>query len=99
MISGPRGELQHTGHIGLDGAFFGDVGFIGSAKAVAAASSERFKSASLLRADSDASERAPLLSTGGGAARDSTSGAAPMGHWSRHWLPAPGWIALCSASS
>ena len=77
MISGPRGELQHTGHIGLDGAFFGDVGFIGSAKAVAAASSERFKSASLLRADSDASERAPLLSTGGGAARDSTSGAAP----------------------
>ena len=73
MISGPRGELQHTGHIGLDGAFFGDVGFIGSAKAVAAASSEKFKSASLSRADSDASERAPLISSGGGTGRNSSS--------------------------
>lgn len=26
VISGPRGEVQHTGHIGPDGAFFGDVG-------------------------------------------------------------------------
>ena len=25
LISGPRGEVQHTGHIGVDGAFFGDV--------------------------------------------------------------------------
>ena len=76
MISGPRGELQHTGHIGLDGAFFGDVGFIGSAKAVAAASTEKFKSASLSRADSDASERAPLISSGGGTARNSSSSTA-----------------------
>ncbi|KAH8040073.1 hypothetical protein HPB51_009329 [Rhipicephalus microplus] len=29
MISGPQGDLKHTGHIGLDGAFFGDVGFLG----------------------------------------------------------------------
>ena len=43
MISGPRGELQHTGHNRVNGAFFGDVGFIGSARAVAAASSEKFK--------------------------------------------------------
>ena len=67
MISGPRGEVQHTGHIGLDGAFFGDVGFIGSAKAVAKSA----KSASLSRADSDASERAPLISAG--TARHSSS--------------------------
>ncbi len=27
MISAPRGDVQHTGHIGPDGAIFGDVGF------------------------------------------------------------------------
>ncbi len=27
MISGPKGDVQHTGHIGVDGAFFGDVAF------------------------------------------------------------------------
>ncbi|QQP58540.1 Tyrosineprotein kinase PR2like, partial [Caligus rogercresseyi] len=25
MISGPRGFVQHTGHVGVDGAYFGDV--------------------------------------------------------------------------
>lgn len=29
MISGPQGDLKHTGHVGLDGAFFGDVAFLG----------------------------------------------------------------------
>ncbi|XP_052072144.1 activated Cdc42 kinase-like isoform X18 [Mytilus californianus] len=29
MISGPQNDLRHTGHIGYDGAIFGDVGFIG----------------------------------------------------------------------
>ncbi|XP_021368719.1 tyrosine-protein kinase PR2-like isoform X1 [Mizuhopecten yessoensis] len=29
MISGPKNDLRHTGHIGYDGAVFGDVSFIG----------------------------------------------------------------------
>ncbi|KAL4221059.1 hypothetical protein ACF0H5_019321 [Mactra antiquata] len=29
MISRPQNDLRHTGHIGYDGAVFGDVGFIG----------------------------------------------------------------------
>ncbi|XP_056004776.1 activated Cdc42 kinase-like isoform X4 [Ostrea edulis] len=29
MISGPQNDLRHTGHIGYDGAVFGDVSFIG----------------------------------------------------------------------
>ena len=28
MISGPTGTVQHTGHVGPDGVFFGDVTFI-----------------------------------------------------------------------
>ena len=30
MISGPQDDLRHTGHIGYDGAVFGDVSFIGN---------------------------------------------------------------------
>lgn len=29
MISRPQNDLRHTGHIGYDGAIFGDVSFIG----------------------------------------------------------------------
>ena len=29
MISSPQGDLKHTGHVGLDGAYFGDVAFLG----------------------------------------------------------------------
>lgn len=29
MISRPQGDLQHTGHVGLDGAYFGDISFLG----------------------------------------------------------------------
>ncbi|XP_064459507.1 activated Cdc42 kinase-like [Ornithodoros turicata] len=29
MISRPQGDLKHTSHVGLDGAFFGDVSFLG----------------------------------------------------------------------
>ena len=29
MISRPQNDLRHTGHIGYDGAVFGDVSFIG----------------------------------------------------------------------
>ncbi|CAG4942356.1 unnamed protein product [Colias eurytheme] len=28
MISGPQGDVKHTGHVGLDGAFFGDIAFL-----------------------------------------------------------------------
>ena len=30
MISGPQGDLKHTGHVGPDGNFFGDLTFLGS---------------------------------------------------------------------
>lgn len=28
MISGPQNDLKHTGHVGIDGAYFGDVSFL-----------------------------------------------------------------------
>ncbi|CAH2035510.1 unnamed protein product, partial [Iphiclides podalirius] len=28
MISSPQGEVKHTGHVGLDGAYFGDISFL-----------------------------------------------------------------------
>lgn len=28
MISRPQNDLKHTGHVGLDGAYFGDVAFL-----------------------------------------------------------------------
>ncbi|XP_058836033.1 activated Cdc42 kinase-like isoform X1 [Topomyia yanbarensis] len=30
MISRPQNDLKHTGHVGIDGAYFGDVGFMTS---------------------------------------------------------------------
>lgn len=33
MISAPQGDLKHTGHVGLDGAYFGDLSFLGGTKA------------------------------------------------------------------
>ncbi|XP_014281274.1 activated Cdc42 kinase-like isoform X2 [Halyomorpha halys] len=32
MISGPQGDMKHTGHVGLDGAYFGDISFLGGNK-------------------------------------------------------------------
>ncbi|XP_023288013.1 tyrosine-protein kinase PR2 isoform X2 [Orussus abietinus] len=29
MISSPQGDFKHTGHVGLDGAYFGDISFLG----------------------------------------------------------------------
>lgn len=29
MISCPQGDVKHTGHVGLDGAYFGDISFLG----------------------------------------------------------------------
>jgi len=28
MISKPQGDLKHTGHVGSDGQFFGDITFL-----------------------------------------------------------------------
>lgn len=35
MISGPQNDLKHTGHVGLDGAYFGDVAFLSSSSSPA----------------------------------------------------------------
>lgn len=32
MISAPQGDFKHTGHVGLDGAYFGDLSFMGGSK-------------------------------------------------------------------
>uniref|UniRef100_A0A0K8S5G3 non-specific protein-tyrosine kinase n=2 Tax=Lygus hesperus TaxID=30085 RepID=A0A0K8S5G3_LYGHE len=32
MISVPQGDVKHTGHVGLDGAYFGDISFLGGSK-------------------------------------------------------------------
>lgn len=32
MISAPQGDFKHTGHVGLDGAYFGDLAFLGGSK-------------------------------------------------------------------
>lgn len=32
MISAPQGDVKHTGHVGLDGAYFGDLSFLGGSK-------------------------------------------------------------------
>lgn len=34
MISSPQGDVKHTGHVGLDGAYFGDLSFLDSAGCV-----------------------------------------------------------------
>lgn len=30
MISAPQGDFKHTTHVGLDGAYFGDLSILGS---------------------------------------------------------------------
>lgn len=32
MISAPQNDLKHTSHVGLDGAYFGDLSFLGCSK-------------------------------------------------------------------
>ncbi|XP_072931190.1 activated Cdc42 kinase-like isoform X2 [Epargyreus clarus] len=34
MISSPQGDVKHTGHVGLDGAYFGDISFLDPAGCV-----------------------------------------------------------------
>ena len=78
MISAPSGVVQHTGHVGLDGAFFGDVGAFSSINSASTMKTSWHPSsnststlgkaggAGLKRTDSDASERAPLIAGRGG---------------------------------
>ncbi|KAG1661241.1 Activated Cdc42 kinase-like [Nymphon striatum] len=65
LISGPQDDLKHTGHVGLDGAFFGDVSFLGDRQLprqiVAPYKPQNDKEQMLTRASSDVSDRAPLL--------------------------------------
>jgi len=34
MISKPQNDFKHTGHVGIDGATFGDIAFLGSSQNV-----------------------------------------------------------------
>ena len=71
MISAPTGNVQHTGHVGPDGCYFGDVTFISGTNGhmtMTAPPGGRLPStgsengfSSLSRADSDVSDSAPLL--------------------------------------
>ena len=88
MISAPQNDFQHTGHIGVDGAFFGDVGFVAGGEVNkqprhsvnSNGGGQPFISMpSLSRADSDVSEKAPLIanrksSNGNGHRNGSTGG-------------------------
>lgn len=42
MISRPQNDLKHTGHVGLDGAYFGDIAFMSSVQNVSYFSSIYF---------------------------------------------------------
>jgi len=63
MISGPTGNVQHTGHVGPDGCYFGDVTFISGTNGhltmtggrLPSTGSENGNFSSLSRADSDVS--------------------------------------------
>lgn len=69
MISGPQGDLKHTGHVGLDGAFFGDISFLGDKynqlpRQIVTPykpQDDGEPSNLLARASSDLSDRTPLL--------------------------------------
>ena len=79
MISGPTGRVQHTGHIGPDGCYFGDVNFISGTngnltiggRLPSTGSDNGFSSWS--KADSDASECAPLIATSTGSGGGTSS--------------------------
>uniref|UniRef100_T1ISC4 non-specific protein-tyrosine kinase n=1 Tax=Strigamia maritima TaxID=126957 RepID=T1ISC4_STRMM len=74
MISRPQADFRHTGHVGLDGAFFGDISCLGDKyhllpKQIVTPYKPHEdgdqSTSSLNRAPSDVSDRAPLLIKGG----------------------------------
>ena len=74
-------NCQHTGHIGSDGAFFGDVGFMSSVSippTQPAPTVTHSSKPSLSRADSDASERAPLISVSSKKSNGSSSSSSAL---------------------
>jgi activated CDC42 kinase 1 len=62
MISCPQGEVRHTGHVGADGVYFGDVAGLHGSRAAALTQSDHPDANSLSRNSSDLSDRVPLIS-------------------------------------
>lgn len=71
MISKPQGDFKHTGHVGADGAFFGDISFLGDkyvqlpkhlGNTLKPSLDDKLDRASLGRHSSDLSDRTPLIS-------------------------------------
>lgn len=58
MISKPKGDLKHTGHVGADGVFFGDISCLGDKYRLS--DSDKV---SLSRNSSDMSDKTPLLNS------------------------------------
>ncbi|XP_013179344.1 PREDICTED: tyrosine-protein kinase PR2 isoform X1 [Papilio xuthus] len=54
MISSPQGDVKHTGHVGVDGAVFGDIAFLDPAACTSCQVVTQYK-------PSDDSEQVPLL--------------------------------------
>lgn len=71
MISKPQGDFKHTGHVGADGAFFGDISFLGDkyhqlpkhlGGTLKPSMDDKLDRASIGRHSSDLSDRTPLIS-------------------------------------
>lgn len=61
MISKPQNDLKHTGHIGIDGAFFGDISFLTSPSTPPACSSTVPRQVVTPYKPSEDIEQTPLL--------------------------------------
>ena len=65
MISRPQADLKHTGHVGADGAFFGDIGFLGDKyqqlQKQSSFSKADDKCSTSMRNSTDLSDKTPLL--------------------------------------
>ncbi|RWS30640.1 tyrosine-protein kinase PR2-like protein [Leptotrombidium deliense] len=67
MISRPQNDLKHTGHVGADGAFFGDISFLGDKyhqlpkQSAYKLLDDKPERSSLTRTSSDLSDKTPLI--------------------------------------
>ena len=88
MISPPQNDFKHTSHVGSDGAFFGDISFLGykylqipkQMNASHKTQDEKSDASSLARTSSDLSDKAPLLTK-----FNSYSSGGKHGPASDHW--------------
>ncbi|XP_037089033.1 activated Cdc42 kinase-like isoform X2 [Pollicipes pollicipes] len=91
MISAPQDDLKHTGHVGMDGTHFGDVSFLGDKLPRQVVSpykpQDDMRTALLTRAESDVSDRAPLLATADSAARGAAAELSADTVWERDAPP------------